>query len=263
MSSDHRLEREAEFHDHAFTEDTRATAGRFYSITGSSQQRYYALVAAAAAHKHALEYGCGRGGYCFDLARAGAVVDAIDISPAGVEIAAAKAREDGLSGRLGFQVMNAEAMSFADGHFDVVFGKSILHHLELRKGLGEVARVLKDEGKAVFFEPLGHNLLINAYRKLTPRLRSPDERPLRAADLALFGEFFADVRIHYFHFLAMLAIPFWRMSRVFPTLVGFLDRLDRFLFKVFPALRKQAWIIVVELSHPRLNGPDRPGVKEA
>lgn len=259
MDPNHRLEREAEFHDQAFAEDTRAVVGRFYSITASSQRLYYTLVGTDATDRHFLEYGCGRGGYCFDLARRGARVDAIDISPAGVEMAAGRARADGLGERLSFQVMNAEAMAFPDRHFDVVFGKSILHHLELGKGLGEVARVLKDAGRAVFFEPLGHNLFINAYRQLTPRLRSADEQPLRTRDLELFGAFFANVQIRYFHFLALLAIPFCRIPFVFPGLVALLDRLDRLLFRLLPFLRRQAWIVVVELSLPRRDESTRTG----
>ncbi len=247
----HRLDREAEFHNQAFTENTRASAGRFYSITDASQQLYYTLISKDPASNHALEYGCGRGGYCFELARRGLFVDAIDISPAGVEMAAQKAQEDELSERLRFQIMNAEDMTFPDDHFDVVFGKSILHHLDLVRGLREIARVLKVGGRAVFFEPLGHNVLINIYRRLTPRMRTEDERPLRVEDLTAFGEFFSEIKIHHFHLLALLAIPFWNIPGLFGVLVSFLDRTDRLLFKLLPFLRKQAWIVVVELTGPR------------
>ncbi len=258
-SSHHRLDREAEFHDQAFTEDTRASAGKFYSITGASQQLYYALISKNAASNHALEYGCGRGGYCFELARQGSFVDAIDISPAGVEIAAQKAQEDDLGERLRFQIMDAEDMTFPDEHFDIIFGHSILHHLDLNRAVREVARVLKDGGRAVFFEPLGHNVLINAYRRLTPRMRSEDERPLRIDDLTSFSEFFSEIKIHHFHLLTLLAIPFRKIPGLFGALVSFLDGIDRLLFRLLPFLRKQAWIIVVELSGPQ--SPDTNSVK--
>lgn len=251
MSSNHRLDREAEFHNQAFTEDTRASAFKFYSITGASEALYHTLISKSPADEHALEYGCGRGGYCFELARRGTFVDAIDISSAGVEMAQQKAEEDELTDHLKFQIMNAEDLAFPDNRFDVVFGKSILHHLELERGLHEIARVLKNDGRAVFFEPLGHNFLINAYRRLTPRMRSADEHPLRIQDLTSFGEFFSEIEIQHFHLLSLLAIPFWKVPGLFNFLVSTLDRIDRGLFRAIPFLRRQAWVIVVKLSNPR------------
>lgn len=44
----------------------------------------------------------------------------------------------------------------------------------------------------MFFEPLGHNLLINLYRRLTPELRTEDEHPLVACDLERLVNYFHD-----------------------------------------------------------------------
>jgi hypothetical protein len=48
---------------------------------------------------------------------------------------------------------------------------------DLSLACSEIARVLRPGGPAIFVEPLGHNPLINAYRKRTPALRTVDEHP--------------------------------------------------------------------------------------
>jgi ubiquinone/menaquinone biosynthesis C-methylase UbiE len=44
-------------------------------------------------------------------------------------------------------------MPFADGSFDVAYGSSILHHLNLDDALAEVFRVLRPGGRIAFTEP--------------------------------------------------------------------------------------------------------------
>jgi hypothetical protein len=51
------LERERKFHDRAFGEDVRATAKRFYSVTGEMLAWYEETLSARAAGARALEYG--------------------------------------------------------------------------------------------------------------------------------------------------------------------------------------------------------------
>ena len=81
-----------------------------------------------------------------------------------VEKARKKAEHDTVTG-VSFLVMDAESMKFEDKTFDVVYGSGILHHLNIDKAYRELARVLKPDGVAIFIEPLGHNPLINLYRK--------------------------------------------------------------------------------------------------
>src|SRR5690348_1765374 len=52
-----------------------------------------------------------------------------------------------------FKRDDAMQMSFADETFDVVFGSSILHHLDFYPALKEIYRVLKRNGKMIFAEP--------------------------------------------------------------------------------------------------------------
>jgi hypothetical protein len=50
-----------------------------------------------------------------------------------------------------------------------------------------MTKILQPKGKAIFIEPLGHNFLINLYRRLTPNIRSADEHPLLAKDLKIMA----------------------------------------------------------------------------
>jgi len=240
-----RYQREAEFHDRTFAQHSRAAVHRFYSITGSSRLLYRNLITKACAGRAVLEYGCGPGSYAFDLAERGAHVIGVDISPVAIELARKNASARGLDIR--FSVMNAESLDFPDGSFDIVCGTGILHHLDLARSLGEIRRVLKVGGRAVFVEPLGHNPIINWYRRRTPNLRSVDEHPLRMDDLALIGRHFDHMTVRMFHLTTLAAVPL-RNSPGFPRIVSALDAIDRGLFRVLPPLRKHAWSCVIEVS---------------
>ena len=251
--SEARLEREAKFHNKAFSEKTRAPAGKFYSVTNSSKQLYHRLLLRDCAGKRVLEYGCGTGSCAYDLARGNAAVTGIDIADGAIATAREKATAENLSDLTSFEVMNAEALDFETKCFDLACGSSILHHLDLERALSELRKVVKPDGRAVFFEPLGHNLLINLYRGLTPNLRTEDEHPLCQSDLKLLHRFFDQVELHYFHFLSLAAVPL-RAFPGFEVVLGTLETLDRILFKI-PFFQRQAWIVVMQLSCPK---PDRP-----
>jgi SAM-dependent methyltransferase len=45
------------------------------------------------------------------------------------------------------------SLEFESNIFDVVFGSSVLHHLEFNRAINEILRVLKPGGRMVFAEP--------------------------------------------------------------------------------------------------------------
>jgi SAM-dependent methyltransferase len=250
---DVRLEREREFHDRAFAENVRAPAKRFYAVNGTMLSWYERTLSACAEGARALEYGCGPGSRAFHLARAGAQVVGIDISPVAIEQATQRGREEGLSDRLEFKVMDAEHLDFPDASFDLVCGSGILHHLSLERSYAELARVLKPSGAGVFTEPLGHNPAINAYRNRTPTLRTVDEHPLLMRDLELAGRFFGEVQTRFFTLCSLAAIAL-RDRPGFERVLALLDGLDRLLFRTLPPLRRHAWMVGIVLRRPRRAG---------
>ncbi len=147
-------------------------------------------------------------------------------------------------------VMDAENTTFTNSCFDLICGSSILHHLNVTKAYDEIRRILQPDGRAVFLEPLGHNPLINLYRKRTPALRSPDEHPLLIKDLQAANDFFSSLTINYFHLFSLLGFPL-RHSSIFHPLMQFLEAVDRTGFSVLPFLRKYAWTTVFVLAEPK------------
>lgn len=103
-----------------------------------------------------------------------------------------------------FRLMDAHTLDFPDHSFDVVFGMSILHHLELERVLKEVRRVLKPSGHLLFTEPLDMNPVGRIVRHLTPEARTEDEKPFRDHDLRLLQKYF-DCRLHYEQLLSVPA----------------------------------------------------------
>jgi ubiquinone/menaquinone biosynthesis C-methylase UbiE len=255
-----RYERERSFHNEQT--DRWQRVSKFYDVTATSQGYYQSLLEHDCEGKRILEYGCGEGSSAFSLAELGASVTGIDISDRRIESARQTAASLGLQG-LTFEVMNAEELEFADASFDLICGTGIIHHLDLERAYSELARTLKPSGEAVFLEPLGHNPLINLYRRLTPRLRTEDEHPLRTADLKLARRYFDHTDVRFFHLTSLAAVPF-RATRAFPGLLRSLDRLDQRLIGAIPALGPYAWTAVMRLASPRrTTAVEEPGAVAA
>lgn len=239
---------EAEFFNEEYSSNVRSSVGQVYSIIKNRDLYYERLILDDVQGLRVLEYGCGTGSHSLEMARRGAHVVGIDISSVGVDIAREKAEQAGLANAI-YEVMDAEAMTFPDASFDLIIGEGILHHLDLEKSFSEIARVLKEDGRAVFQEPLGHNPAIEHFRRMTPRLRTEDEHPLKYSDLKLARRYFHRVDCRYFHLvsfasLALLKTPFFFRA------VDMLDRVDAALFRLFPFLGVWSWYTVMTMSAP-------------
>jgi SAM-dependent methyltransferase len=243
----HRYEREQQFHDHAFEHEVRERVADFYQLLHSCEADYHDILRRYGREARVLEYGCGTGSSSFSLAADGARVTAIDLSKTGIAKANTEARSRGLS--IDFRVMNAERLDFPANSFDLVCGSGILHHLDLNQALREVARVLAPTGVAAFIEPLGDNPAINAYRRRTPELRTPDEHPLLAEDLRLANNFFECVDVTYYGLLTLASLPLRRASW-FLSVQRMLERVDRLLLAKIPPVRRFAWCCLLVLHNP-------------
>ena len=249
---DDRIERERAFHDERFADDSaRAAAGRFYDLAVGASAAYTDALESVGAGARTLEYGAGNGGLSFGLAQRGADAIAIDISSVAVDQVNDMVGEMGLDpARCRAVVMDAEHLEFPDDSFDVVLGSGILHHLDLDASFREVARVLAPGGRAVFFEPMGHNPAINLYRRLTPAMRSPDEHPLRMSDIAAARRWFGHTETDFHVLSTFAAVPFRRAS-FYRRLIDRLNAFDSRVFRWLPWLSRYAWIVVITLSDPR------------
>lgn len=249
--SDVRLEREREFHNKVFGDSRRM--GRkeldsYYAICSSFAHYRRVVDDHAGAGRSVLEYGCGEGSLAYHLAKSGASITGIDLSDVAIRKAEERAARQQIAG-IDFRVMNAEELDLEDARFDLICGVAILHHLDLGKAYPELARVLKPGGRAIFLEPLGHNPLINLFRKATPHLRTVDEHPLLISDLGRARAYFGDLDARFFHLHTLLALPF-RNAPFVGKLGRSLDAVDRVAFRCIPPLRRYAWQVVITLSRP-------------
>jgi ubiquinone/menaquinone biosynthesis C-methylase UbiE len=158
-----------------------------------------------------LELGCGTGYFSRELARTGAQITAIDISPELLKVA----QEECSSENVRFEIQNAYATTFPDETFDSVVGSAVLHHLELEAALREIERVLKPGGSIYFTEPNMMNPQI-VVQKNVPAIKqrlgeSPDETAFFRGPLKRWLERtgFRAVQIEPFDFLHPKVPPQW------------------------------------------------------
>jgi ubiquinone/menaquinone biosynthesis C-methylase UbiE len=150
-----------------------------------------------------LEIGCGTGYFTSEIAKTGAGITAIDISPDLIEIAKNEVGAENVS----FMLANAYDLEFKNDSFNSIVGSSVLHHLDIKKAVSELFRVLVPNGIICFTEPNMMNPQI-AMQKNIPWLKrklgdSPDETAFFRWSLRrlLRSAGFIDIRIQPFDFL--------------------------------------------------------------
>src|SRR3546814_20114629 len=111
-----RLRREAEYHDHRFGEDTRASTDKFYAVTEASFAWYRQRLLENVSGLHVLEYGCGPGDIAFAAAQMGAIALGIDISPVAIDKARVHATEQRMHTTC--SAAHAETTAFPNARID-------------------------------------------------------------------------------------------------------------------------------------------------
>jgi SAM-dependent methyltransferase len=191
-----------------------------------------------------LELGCGKGEITTLLARSGARVSAIDVSPASIEVARRRASLHGVDSAVDFVVTAAERLPLYDESFDVVVGKAVLHHLDAARAAPELHRVMRRGARAAFSEPLGTNPLLRFARDHVPyphkNPRGADV-PLSQADLRAWEAPFAEAHHREIQLLAIAerALGYRRLPR--------LRRADDWLLARFPPLRPLCRYVVMTM----------------
>ncbi|MBI2870616.1 MAG: class I SAM-dependent methyltransferase [Candidatus Omnitrophica bacterium] len=136
------------------------------------------------AGKRVLEVGCGIGIDLVRFARGGARVTGVDLSERAVELAGKNFSYQGLAAQL--EVMDGEALKYADSSFDFVYAHGVLQYTpNPERMVSEIRRVLKPGGEALL-QVYNRWSWLNALSKITRvdiehlnapilRLYSPEE----------------------------------------------------------------------------------------
>lgn len=214
--------------------------------TLNAEQYYRNQLSEAACGGVVLDYGCYNGWLCPQLMDCNPKkVVGIDISEKGISEARKK-----YGHCAEYHVMDAHYIDFPDETFDLVVGRSILHHLDWETALNEINRVLKPNGKALFMEPLGDNPGAKLIRVMTPHARTNDEKPISKRQIEFANAIFGKEH-HLFYNLTsvpagMVSSLVFRNSDNFIMTIS--DKLDRMLCS-FPI---RYWMRSVVLSWEKL-----------
>lgn len=190
--ADERVVREAEIYNDGALERDSLEARMAYTQCGPARRRRDALIRAVHGRHcqgRVLEIGsqAWESHFC-KYGMSPTQLTCINISERELDQGRAAAHRRGV--RIDFQLMDAHELQFADGSFDLVFGAAILHHLDFERALREISRVTKPGGEILFVEPLLLNPVARLVRALTPRARTPDERPLARKELRVVSRYF-------------------------------------------------------------------------
>lgn len=197
------------------------------------------------------DIGCGEGKETLLLAQQGLLVVATDLSHQQICRARELVAQAGLAGQVFFIQANAEELPFAPETCGSLYGKAILHHLDIDLSAQELRRVLAPGGRATFAEPMAHHPLFWLGRHLTPQLRTKDEHPLSFGELRRFAAYFGQWQVEEYFFLAPLAYVLRSMpggEGLFRRVHAILQRADSRLLRMLPFLKDAAWYGLVKLT---------------
>jgi len=187
-----------------------------------------------------LDYGCGQGEEATYLAKMGAQVTAIDISPVGIELTKERAKLNGVGDRVNALLMRCDPTEFPSESFDVVHGFGILHHIGLQTGMMEIKRLLKPGGRGLFFEHMGNSKTIDLLRPKEKNC-TKGERPVTWKEVQEMRSEFSRLMARPFHIAS-------RLRRRIPLLNRpVVKRVDHAVLKALPFMRHFASGIVIYL----------------
>ncbi len=233
-----RLARERDFHNRRFSEETREAQSKYYWALQSGSERYERLLEEWSRGADIFELGCAKGENIIRNNLQFRSAGGIDISDVAVETANTEARRLGKT-NVHFFCGNAEQIPLPDASVDLVYGSGIVHHLNTERCIREVHRLLRPAGRAIFWEPLGHNVFFNLYRRMTPGARTDDEHPLIRTDFEIMGKLFPSLHLEFFGLTSIATVPL-RNIKALRWTRKVAESIDALLFAI-PTARWQAW----------------------
>lgn len=263
-----RRKREASFHDEwAAKIDAASTlVDETFTAPTAVENKHILQQFGDLRGKKVLDYGCGAAEGAIYLAKLGANVVGIDVSPGMLETAQVLAKHHGV--QIETRRVEKDGIPADDGEFDLIYGNGVLHHVDLTFARPELARVMKSTGTGCFIEPLSYNPVIEAYRHIADTVRTEDEKPLTFPEVERFRENFGEVS-HREFWLSTLSVflKFFLIDRADPKEERYwkkiytdaedvrwffepLRKVDDVLLEKIPILRRLCWNTVITVRRP-------------
>lgn len=266
--NDERRRKEAEFHDKWAAEvDVRSLlVDETFTAPTAVENKHILEQFGDIRNLRVLDYGCGMAEGGVYLAKQGANVVAIDVSPGMLENARRLAALHGVE--IETRQVTGDSIPADTDEFDRIYGNGVLHHVPLETTIPELARVLKPSGVGCFLEPLPYNPVINVYRRIAKEVRTEDEKPISFREIELFKRSFGDVQHQEFWLTALVVfLKFYLVDRVNPNqerywkkiftdadkIAGLfepLNAIDRRLMRWLPPLGRLCWNTVLTVRRP-------------
>lgn len=133
---------------------------------------------------HLLDIGCGAGGYAFELAKKGYLVDAIDFDEGMIQIA--KQKQKSLNIPVNFKQGNMLELDFLD-KYDGLYciGNTLVHlptEMDIFKALGQMYDALKPSG-VLIFQIVNYDRILDQNITSLPTLKAPNIEFIRDYEL--------------------------------------------------------------------------------
>jgi len=151
---------------------------------------------------------------------------------------------DGLKGLKKFQrvQMDANEMGFKKGSFDVVFLRTVMLHLDHKKVLLEIKRILHKGGRLFWIEPLQNNIFLWIYRFIVSPGKFTKIDYLTYKEILSFGLLFRSFWHREYFFFTVLLIPLYIFFPHARRFVQTLQRLEMRIIDRVTWLRRLCWI---------------------
>ncbi len=255
---------EAEFHDKwAEIEDPEKIEVKLINEASTSpEMRFITKQIGNFDGKKILDVGCGLGEVSIYFALKGANVTALDISSGMLKKTSQLAKLNGV--KIKTHLATAEDFNFSNNEkFDVIYMGNCLHHANIDQSMKNVVSHLNKDGIFLSWDPIAYNPIINIYRLIATKVRTPDEHPLKLRDIKLIKNYFKFSETNYFWFTTLIIFMlmfivqlknpnkerFWKTviyeSKKWEWLYKPLERLDKIILKVFPPLKLLCWNVVI------------------
>jgi len=269
-----RKQTEEHFHDEwAAREDVAAIdVRRRNEACTAPEMRHIRAVLGDLRGRELLDVGCGLGEASVYFALEGAKVTATDISPGMCAAAQKLAAGNGVA--IDTRISAVEDLGLpADRRFDIIYTGNTLHHADITVMLDRVLPHLKPDGVFASWDPVAYNPVINVYRALATKVRTPDEHPLRLRDVRAIAGRFEQAEVRWF-WLTTLLVFMWmavgqrrspNRERYWKKVVDEadqwagiyrpLEKIDGWLLRWLPFLRPLCWNVVIVGHRPRSARP--------